>query len=448
MRKMTMVAVAVVALGWTGGFEQVVLAEMCAVDAVPAATLLVPYFEVDYLNLGGRNTVVTIRNSSPEPALAHLTLWTDWGAPTLDFDLFLTGYGVETFDLYELFANGTLPITADEQTDPADTISPHGRSEWDGSFPDCDLIFPFFPGIVAGSLLERIQQGHTGGPISGLGGNCLGGVQADGVARGYITVDSVSMCSLLFPSDSGYFMEGGLGVANDDNKLTGEVRLIDSTTGVASSLKVAHIEADPTFEGDSGATFYGRLVGNDGSDDREPLGSVWSVPFSGAGSISRLPPTPPTGTEFLVWRDSGSSEVLPGGATCGVGPAHLPLETTQGVCLGPDNQFDSVCSGAGCFPLALQGLFPSQLGLSFDEGFCQFNLNRACEECLPGGGGSSGTVSQSYVAARTYSTAGLATTDTVSGTLVASACDDLDPTIDLGEVFADGFEEGDTSAWN
>ncbi|MEM9593644.1 MAG: hypothetical protein AAGD06_05250, partial [Acidobacteriota bacterium] len=69
-------------------------ASACTLDNVPAATLLLPYFEVDLDSLSGTTTVFSIHNAWPEATVAHIIFWTDWGAPTINFDVFLTGYDV------------------------------------------------------------------------------------------------------------------------------------------------------------------------------------------------------------------------------------------------------------------------------------------------------------------------------------------------------------------
>ena len=69
-------------------------AELCTVDAVPAATLLLPYFEVNLADSNDVNTVFSINDASAPPALAHVSVWTDWSQPVLDFDVFFTGYDV------------------------------------------------------------------------------------------------------------------------------------------------------------------------------------------------------------------------------------------------------------------------------------------------------------------------------------------------------------------
>ena len=101
------------------------IAEICTIDDVPAATLLLPYFEVDLANPNGVTTLFSINNASASAALAHVTLWTDESVPTLDFDVYLTGYDVQTLNVRDIF-NGILPRTADDGSDPSDTISPQG----------------------------------------------------------------------------------------------------------------------------------------------------------------------------------------------------------------------------------------------------------------------------------------------------------------------------------
>ncbi|MGK2858121.1 MAG: hypothetical protein ACSLFQ_13040, partial [Thermoanaerobaculia bacterium] len=69
--------------------------ESCDVTVQPAATLLLPYFEVDPTGFG-ENTVVAITNASDTAIVAHVTVWSNWSFPVLDFNLYLTGYDVVT----------------------------------------------------------------------------------------------------------------------------------------------------------------------------------------------------------------------------------------------------------------------------------------------------------------------------------------------------------------
>ena len=42
-----------------------------------------------------RTTLFTITNVTRLPQIAHVTVWTDWSFPVLDFNIFLTGYDVQ-----------------------------------------------------------------------------------------------------------------------------------------------------------------------------------------------------------------------------------------------------------------------------------------------------------------------------------------------------------------
>ncbi|HKI85993.1 MAG TPA: hypothetical protein VKA53_04530, partial [Thermoanaerobaculia bacterium] len=96
----------------------------CTMDQVPAATLLLPYFQVDLSSSTGVDTLFSINNASAAPQVVHVTLWTDESIPTIDFDIYLTGYDVQTINLRDIF-NGNLPVTAVADIDANDTISPN-----------------------------------------------------------------------------------------------------------------------------------------------------------------------------------------------------------------------------------------------------------------------------------------------------------------------------------
>jgi hypothetical protein len=109
---------------------------ICTIDDVPAATLLLPYFEVDLNNPNGINTLFSINNASASAVLAHVVLWSDLSVPTFDFNIYLTGYDVQTVSIRDIF-NGTVPRTASAGQDPGDTISPKGTFSQDINFASC-----------------------------------------------------------------------------------------------------------------------------------------------------------------------------------------------------------------------------------------------------------------------------------------------------------------------
>src|SRR6476661_642555 len=78
-------------------------AVICTIDEVPAATLLLPYFEVDLGNQWGNGTLFSVNNASATAVLAHVVVWSDLSVPVLDFNIYLTGYDVQTISLRDLF---------------------------------------------------------------------------------------------------------------------------------------------------------------------------------------------------------------------------------------------------------------------------------------------------------------------------------------------------------
>lgn len=369
-------------------------AATCTLDQVPAATLLLPYFELNLNPNAVDDTIVAIHNSEAEPALVHVTFWTNWAQPTLSFDFFLTGYDVQTISLREVFIQGNIPITADEQSDPTDSISPAGQPSWDGDFPDCGNFFPYFVNpMIRGQLVERLRDGHTGKPISSLGELCLGANLGDNIARGYITFDSASRCSTTFPSDAQYFGPGPNAVANTKNTLWGDFVAVRPLVADFDPQPLVHIEADANLESASGYTFYGSLPSAQpgGLDRREPLGNVWGVP-----TLDR----PGLRSDLIVWRDPTAA---PNGAltgfTCGSGPDWVPLPQNQVTCFDQQENASEVCVGSDCFPLATQRVASGAAGIGtpYDQGWCKLDLGLAAEGTVTADTDFPGNIAQSYV---------------------------------------------------
>ncbi|HYX23827.1 MAG TPA: hypothetical protein VFC23_06720, partial [Thermoanaerobaculia bacterium] len=113
------------------------VAVICTIDAVPAATLLLPYFEVDLNNPNGLTTLFSVNNASATAVLAHVVVYSDLSVPVLDFNIYLTGYDVQTINLRDILINGILPQTASAGQDPSDKISPKGPKSQDINFASC-----------------------------------------------------------------------------------------------------------------------------------------------------------------------------------------------------------------------------------------------------------------------------------------------------------------------
>ena len=99
------------------------LAVICTIDEVPAATLLLPYFEVDLGNQNGQTTLFSVNNASATAVLAHVVVWSDLSVPVLDFNIYLTGYDVQTINLRDILVGGSLPRTGVRGPGPAATPS-------------------------------------------------------------------------------------------------------------------------------------------------------------------------------------------------------------------------------------------------------------------------------------------------------------------------------------
>src|SRR5580765_7949859 len=96
----------------------------CDIKVGPAATLLVPYFEVDLAATGEQTTLFTITNISRYSQIAHVTLWTDWTFPVLTFNIFLAGYDVQSINLKDILVRGI--VASAVGTGPTTVKSPLG----------------------------------------------------------------------------------------------------------------------------------------------------------------------------------------------------------------------------------------------------------------------------------------------------------------------------------
>ncbi len=293
-------------------------ATICTIDDVPAATLLLPYFEVDLDNPNGINTLFSINNASATAVLAHVVLWSDLSVPTFDFNIYLTGYDVQTVSIRDIF-NGTVPRTASDGQDPADTISPQGPFSQDINFASCTGQLP--PPAVPASFVTHLRASHTG-QFSAILNGCAGRAFGDNIARGYITVDTVNNCTLRFPGDVGYFLSGGTGDATNQNVLWGDYFYVNSGENFAQGETLAHIEASATNPETSVPgqyTFYGRYVNWTAADNREPLATNFAARYINGGAFTG-------GTNYVVWRDS---KVDQNAFKCGTLPAWYPLGEEQ-----------------------------------------------------------------------------------------------------------------------
>lgn len=294
--------------------------DSCDVGVTPAATLLLPYFEVDYQSRASvaRTTTFTVTNVSALPQIAHVTLWTDWAYAVLNFNIFLTPYGTQSISLYDVFARGVIaPGAAHYVSQP--TLGPHPSNPnfnvTPGSPGNVASTCASAPATLSPAVLADLQQIFTYGVAgASLGSGCrfshVGsdhGTSTDfNRAIGYVTIDVVNTCTSSFPGPQ-YFASEVL----FDNVLIGDYETVnaDTITGnYAGGNPMVHIRAMPEG-GPAGSTpgtnlpytFYDRYTATTPQtlprsiDRRQPLPSMFAARWidSGGGFISH----------YQIWRE-------------------------------------------------------------------------------------------------------------------------------------------------
>jgi hypothetical protein len=290
-------------------------ATVCHTENVPAATLLLPYFEVNLDDPNGLTTLFSVNNASAVAVLAHVSIWSDLAVPVLNFNVYLTGYDVQTINLRDVIVFGNLPQTASSGQDPSDTISPKGDLSQDINFASCQGLLP--PPPLPAAYLTHLQDALTGNPSPILKGLCAGQALGDHIARGYVTVDTVDNCTLRFPGDAGYFGAAGAGDVTDQNVLWGGWFIVNSKQGFAHASNMVAVEADgsdPATTTPGRYTFYGRYDGWTAIDHREPLATTFAAQFADGGPFT-------AGSSYIVWRDS---KVPQGAFSCPATPGNVP----------------------------------------------------------------------------------------------------------------------------
>ena len=352
--------------------------DSCDIGTTPAATLLLPYFEVE-TSTRAASTLFTITNTSRRPQIAHVTLWTDWSSPVLDFNIFLTGYDVQGINLYDVIVSGiiappsgtsvtgaigTAQTNVTGATPAANTSNPNFAT---GFITNCTGLPGTLPGTVAAAVLQVLTTGSSSAYCSGaqIGGNH--GTRA----IGYATVDVVASCNTLLPTDPAYY--GPTGVLYD-NVLIGDFQQLGPSpagsagTGFdAGGNTMVHIRAVPEGgpAGSAGAatapnintnlpfTFYNRYNPSN-NDRRQPLPSTWAARYVQGGASGLA-------TDYKIWREgitggTSAAFVAPTG-NCDVEPNSSLVVTGM---VRFDEHENAMGFGAGsiCSPLCGPGGIP------------------------------------------------------------------------------------------
>ena len=299
----------------------------CDISVMPAATLLLPFFEVDINATGatGENTLFTVANTTEFPQVAHVTLWTDWGYPVIDFPIFLTGYDVQSISLYDVIIRGKIAPDHGTGVD----VSPVGELSGDAerqTLKDNPHVLEAgcvdLPVDIPAIYVQAMRSAFTTGRIPALGVtpacNTVGGVHTNAI--GYATIDVIGECTAMLATDNGYFTD----LIRFDNVLTGDYMQVNGQQDYAQGNPLVHIRAIPEggtpqtragnseYRVHSPRTFYSRYLpaGSEGIDARQPLPSTFYARWIAGG---------PNGFEtfFKIWREGRSPAI----SACNAYPA-------------------------------------------------------------------------------------------------------------------------------
>jgi hypothetical protein len=329
-------------------------AVVCETDPRPAATLLLPYFEVDRTAANTFNTGFDVTNVSRLPTLTKVEIWSDLGVALFGFNLYLGAFDTQRVDLRQLLVQGVPPATQP------------------GIFASCIGALP--PPAIPGSLLADYQNALLGKPVGYLLNHCAGIDHGDNLLRGYVTIDTVSNCTLRYQGDPGYWASGGGGDATNQNRLVGSYFYTSPTQHIDQGEPLVHLEASAASVETSTVgqyTFYGKFDSWTAADNREPLPTTFAARFVNQ-------PRAGITTDLVVWRDA-KIQTLP--FTCpallGVRPASYNLAQEAAVAF--DEAGTASALPAKLFPAVAQRVRvgSAQLPVVPSSGWLFLNLNHS-----------------------------------------------------------------------
>jgi len=228
---------------------------LCSIGTDPAATLLVPYFEVDSANNLGLDTLVAIVNLSPTYIVAHVVIWNVDSYHILDFNIVLTGYDVVTFSMRDIIVNGNLP----------NNCCVSSSSAFRTQYVDCNVDGQYWSQSPAGACFASGSSYYDVACYAPLSATALSYLQCalsqmsyDGWTSnyvGYLTIDANITCNGGFPTYGCYMNVNTLDVTNatavvlnhgimeNSNVLMGDIIYYDYAHSQSDGVSAVHIEA-------------------------------------------------------------------------------------------------------------------------------------------------------------------------------------------------------------
>lgn len=312
----------------------------CTLDQHPAATLLVPYFQVaenaDGTLVTGddaKDTIINIVNASSANTVAHIVVWNRVSEPVLDINIPFTGFDEYTFFMGDLLTGhltGGGNTTVDEEVCAKGGSSSYVRflptrtpSSFDLDFAATAYSDPLFGLSFAKELAAELD---------GQDDCAAGGGDPDGSTLvGYVTIDMVNYCTLSNPAEAEYWDDDAAGW---ENNFFGDYIIVTGNGIPTYGNHTVALEADkslngtPIEQGPAIRTFYARYwesaslnenTGDSGDtnngdentylcnvglcgytnstygDWREPLGTQWAVRYANTADLT---------TYLRVWRGS------------------------------------------------------------------------------------------------------------------------------------------------
>ena len=377
-RYLTMALAGVLALG----LGSAAYAVECALDVVPASTLLFPFVEYDYaqgeIDNDGQTTLFAITNVSSEAQIVHITLWTDYSIAILDFNLTLTGYDVQTINIRDILRDGLLPSDDTGANEWWDGVAPSNA----GPSPFDDGPYSTFNQLWGGDLDPYFAANGLPDPEDTYGLNCdpaawvsspvnyrapLGTIPAGtlDIFQGYlqssqtaitsyrdcgwnndvvfpngtwftnqeerstwmyITADVVGACNKDLPDSDAlsYFGASGNGVLTA-NVLIGDLIYLNTGENFSEAFNAVHLESISIGTGGGPPSFYQRYHGGTASEIREPLPTAWAFRYLFATGVE-------ADTWIRTWKGTMNSGIVvdiddyaygPGGTFAGPGPDYI-----------------------------------------------------------------------------------------------------------------------------
>ncbi|HEV7764261.1 MAG TPA: hypothetical protein VGQ76_04605 [Thermoanaerobaculia bacterium] len=323
--------------------------------------------------------------------VARVTLWTDFSYPVYSFNIYLTGYDLQTINLYDVFL-GTIGT---RRFGTGAWVSPQGDlSETNPrlDLSDCGRIEREIPAFH----LARLQTAFTEGRVAAipstnlLACNNVGNVHERAV--GYITIDVVGSCGSAMPTDPQYFSED----LRWDNALIGDYQQVSDSDNFAQGSPMVHIRAigqtvRGRFVASLNDTFYRRFqtVADPNADGRQPLPATFAARWINGQGLR---------TSFKIWREG----ITGSAAACTDYPYNGRIPIAESVVFDEDENGEGLRDqGPGCnFPVCIgddsvqlpntalvhvddRDVFPQRLSDDDVTGWVYLNLDQAESQPKP-----------------------------------------------------------------